>query len=340
MPIRLRKRGDIWHARGTVRVGRKTIVVAGFSTGCRSRADAEAVVAAEEARIRGEELDGPAGRARRLTVAACILAYLDRPGGVPEYDQDRLADFNERIGARKLDDLAAAWGEWLRTRGKAMAPGTAARWRAILQAAITHGAEANGIATPRLPAVRVPTDEATVYLTRKEQERLLGHYSPNAAPVALVLALQGLRTSEALRLDWRDVSLSRRTLFIRKTKSGRPRTVPMHPRVLAMLAELHRERRKPEAGPVFLSARGEAYRATEGRGGNPLAKAHATACRRAKIAGFRVHDWRHHWASWQVMSGTDLLTLAKLGGWATLRMVQRYAAVSDEHLRKAAGRGA
>lgn len=340
MPLHLRRRGDIWHARGTVRVGRKTIVVSGFSTGCRARADAEAVAAAEEARIRGDELDGPAGRARRLTIADAILAYLERPGGVPEYDQDRLADFNERIGARKLDELPAAWGEWLRTRGKAMAPGTAARWRAILQAAIGYGAAHNGIATPRLPPVRVPFEETAAFLSRKAQDRLLASYSPNAAPVAMVFALQGLRTSEALRLDWRDVSLTRRTIFVAKTKTGRPRTVPMHPRVLAMLAALHAERGRPEAGPVFLSLRGAAYRATEGRGGNPLAKAHATACARAGITGFRVHDWRHHWASWQVMTGTDLYTLMKLGGWRTLRMVQRYAAVSDDHMRKAVRRGA
>ena len=38
------------------------------------------------------------------------------------------------------------------------------------------------------------------------------------------------------------------------------------------------------------------------------------------------------------MSGTDLYTLMKLGGWRTLRMVQRYAAVSVEHLAEAARR--
>ena len=36
-----------------------------------------------------------------------------------------------------------------------------------------------------------------------------------------------------------------------------------------------------------------------------------------------------------VMSGADLYTLMRLGGWQSLAMVERYAAVSAEHLRAA-----
>ncbi len=70
-------------------------------------------------------------------------------------------------------------------------------------------------------------------------------------------------------------------------------------------------------------------------GGNPLRSAHGTACRRAGITDFRVHDWRHHWASWCVMSGIDLETIRRMGGWKTLEMLQRYAAVSTDHMAEA-----
>jgi integrase len=81
---------------------------------------------------------------------------------------------------------------------------------------------------------------------------------------------------------------------------------------------------------------GEPYADTgDGRGGNPLSKAHATARAAAGISDFTPHDWRHHWASWMVMSGVDLYTLMRLGGWASLKMVQRYAAVSGEHMAQA-----
>jgi integrase len=50
---------------------------------------------------------------------------------------------------------------------------------------------------------------------------------------------------------------------------------------------------------------------------------------------FHIHDWRHHWASWFMMKGGRETELMRLGGWKDPRMVQRYVALSVEHLRKA-----
>jgi integrase len=337
MPLHLRLRGVVWHARGTVRIGRKTVEVPEFSTGMRRRADAEAVAADEEARVRADHLDGDQGRTRRLTIADCLKIYLKRPGGVPQYDKDRLADLSARIGDRLLSEAKVAWGDWLRTRGNSMAPATAARWRAILQAAIGAGCAAHDLPAPRLPTVKVQDTEGVVFLTRPEQDRLLAAYGPTARPVATVLCFAGLRSQEALQLDWRHVSLTRRMLTVTAghSKSGKGRSVPMHDRVHAELLAIWEAAGRPATGPVFISAHGQPFADTRARGGNPLAKSHATACRRAGITGFRVHDWRHHWASWMTMSGTDQTTLMRLGGWSTPRMVQRYAAVSAEHMADA-----
>ena len=205
-------------------------------------------------------------------------------------------------------------------------------------AALRYGAEARQLTAPALPTIRQPEYEHAHFLTAAERDRLLGSYTPAAAPVAVTLAFQGMRTQEALRMDWRRVNWQRRTLYIPESKTGRARTVPMHRRVRVTLYLIWRKRGRPLAGPVVLSSRGEPYADTRGIGGNPLAQAHATACRRAEIDGFRVHDFRHTWAAHMVMSGTDLYTLMRLGGWRSLRMVQRYAAVSIEHMAEAMGR--
>ena len=42
-----------------------------------------------------------------------------------------------------------------------------------------------------------------------------------------------------------------------------------------------------------------------------------------------------HWASWCVMVGIDLETIRRMGGWKTLEMLQRYAAVSTDHMAEA-----
>jgi integrase len=94
----------------------------------------------------------------------------------------------------------------------------------------------------------------------------------------------------------------------------------------------------PTEGHVFLNRVGKPYSDTRDapvQGGNPLKNAHDSACRRAGISNFTVHDWRHHWASHCVMAGVDLITIMRLGGWKSLRMVQRYAAVDTSHMREA-----
>jgi integrase len=66
-----------------------------------------------------------------------------------------------------------------------------------------------------------------------------------------------------------------------------------------------------------------------------------TACARAypadepELTWFRIHDWRHHWASWFMMKGGRETELMALGGWKDPRMVRRYVRLSVEHLRKA-----
>ena len=112
----------------------------------------------------------------------------------------------------------------------------------------------------------------------------------------------------------------------------------MHPKVEVALRELWEKRGRPKSGHLFLNRLGKPYADTRNykiQGANPLKTAHATALKRAGILAFTVHDWRHHWASHCVMAGIDLESLRQLGGWASLKIVQRYAAVSADHLMNA-----
>ncbi|MDD2794396.1 site-specific integrase [Acidocella sp.] len=355
MPLNLRKRGEIWHARGTVRVGTDSIHIAEFSTGARSRTAAEAIAGEREAQIRREGLEGDRGRQARLTISDCFAAYLTRPGGIKSYDKSRIDDFNEHLGPRKLAEASAAWAEWVATRGAKMAPATVARWRAIFMAALRTGTEALDAPLPKIPAVTGKTEQTLRTLTDQERTALLAAYNPAAAPVFLTLAYQGLRTQEALRLDWRHVFwVNAGSLYIPRSKSGKPRSVPMHAKVRARLYQIWEAAGKPESGPVFLSSRREAaqtpeqatragsqqrprlpYADTKGKGGNPLKRAHQTACKAAGVQNFRIHDWRHDCAARMVMAGVDMLTIMKLFGWSDLRMVQIYASITSDHMAEA-----
>ena len=52
---------------------------------------------------------------------------------------------------------------------------------------------------------------------------------------------------------------------------------------------------------------------------------------RARITDFRVHDLRHSFASHLLMAGSDLATVSRLMGHASLAMTMRYAQLSQRH---------
>lgn len=344
MPVHVtRRRSGVWYAGGTVRAAGQSITIQERSTGCRARVDADAVAARWDREQRDQFIDGTGPR---VTIADCFAAYIQRPGGLKAYDIRRVADLNEITGGFALAQAATAWSAWVAKRGTGLTPVTVQRSRNTFNAAINHGAAAHGAAAPRLPSVKGGGGaDRAVYLAEDERRRLLAAYNPHASCPVLLLAYQGMRTQEALQLDWRRVDLDRRTIYLPagETKSERARTVPMHPRVDALLFGMWHAAGQPAEGPVFLSARGKPYADTRGRGtrtqgGNPLAQAHDTACARAGVRDFRVHDHRHDWAHRMVMSGCDLPTLMRLGGWASLRMVVRYVATAPEHEMEAIGR--
>ena len=112
MSLHYRKRGEVWHCRGSVRIGRRTFPVREFSTGCAAKADAEAVGSAEEARIRAEFLDtgNVTEPVRALTVRDCITAYRSRPGGLHPFDVQRLDELDAEIGTSHLPQGTGSMG--------------------------------------------------------------------------------------------------------------------------------------------------------------------------------------------------------------------------------------
>lgn len=77
------------------------------------------------------------------------------------------------------------------------------------------------------------------------------------------------------------------------TKNAIIQSVPMHPRVMGVLHPIWEERRRPLKGRGFLNRFGKPYQDTRKAnipGGNPIKNQHATACQRAGIEDFTVHD--------------------------------------------------
>ncbi len=132
----------------------------------------------------------------------------------------------------------------------------------------------------------------------------------------MFLPYTGARISECLRVDWeRDMNLSRRTVTLRRTKNGKPRTVHLADPVVIELAKVPEAERK---GQVFKwKARGAVYK--------PL----RLACKKAGVDYLPTHQQgRHTFAAWLRIEGKrDLVGLKADGGWDSIQSVMRY-----EHL--------
>ena len=112
-----------------------------------------------------------------------------------------------------------------------------------------------------------------------------------------LLAVTGMRVSEACRLDRGDVDLRHGVLTVRDSKFGKSRDVPIHPSTTAVLAgyALVRDQLRPgPAGPAFfVSTRGT--RLDAANMSHTFARLR-TAARIAPVPGRRrqrIHDMRH-----------------------------------------------
>lgn len=158
------------------------------------------------------------------------------------------------------------------------------------------------------------------YLEPEEEYRLLGAAPEPLRSIILAGIHCGLRLhSEALTLRWSDVDLSRRTLTVQAgyAKNGQTRTVPLNSAIHASLSRLKVEARSEF---VFTTRTGKPY--------DSIRTGFESACTRAGLEGVTPHTTRHSFATRLIAGGVDLRTVQELGGWSSLRMLERYGHVS------------
>jgi integrase len=138
----------------------------------------------------------------------------------------------------------------------------------------------------------------------------------------------GLRRKETFSLCWRDLDLALGFVNLPGgiTKNWQSRSVPM-PTDLTRCLLIWRAQH-PDDKPddlVFRSGRDQRLRS--------VSKSWKALMQLAQIADFRIHDCRHDYASRLAMADASLKTIAELLGHQDLTQVQRYAHLSDKHLR-------
>lgn len=181
-----------------------------------------------------------------------------------------------------------------------------------------------------VPAIRfLPVPRRRVrWLSHEAADRLLAELPAHLAEMARFSLATGLRQANVTGLEWSQVDLSRHMAWVHPDQAKARKAIPVPLNGEAMLV-LRRQKGRhcvrvfTYKGKPVLKPNGKAWR---------------LALKRAGIEDFRWHDLRHTWASWHVQGGTPIHVLQELGGWSDIRMVQKYAHLSADHLAEYANR--
>jgi integrase len=302
MPLKVYKRGEVYHYSGTV-AGKRLR----GSTGTASKEIAQQIAAREEARAWKRDLHGP----------EAVLTFAD---AAVLYRSARKSDrFLARIEDYWKDTLIKdITGGAIRQMAMELYPKAAASSRnrqAIVptQAIINHCAESD-----LCPPIRVKRfkEETKIKVPASWEwiQAFVAHSKPHLGALAMFMFLTGARISEALAVTWDDIDLHAQTVLIKQTKVGAERLAHLPPVLMIRLANLPRDRK-----PFQYKNR------------NLMVRVWRRACARAGIEVLSPHCCRHGFATHMLRAGFDPVTVAKRGGWKTPRHIfETYGHAMDD----------
>jgi integrase/recombinase XerC len=268
------------------------------------------------------------------------------PDAIRPADVDPLA-VRSFLAAMTRDELGK------RSQGRALAA-VRSLFRYACREGLLAANPAQSVKTPKVPKT-LPR-----HLRPGEVENLLEAPAAGDGPLALrdraileLLYAAGLRVSELVGLDWRDIDLSARVLRV-MGKGRKERMVPFGrpaQEALKRWLDVWEEVRargglwEDDDDPVLLNFRGG--RLTDRSVRNILDRWVDSA---AVARGVHPHTLRHTFATHLLENGADLRTIQELLGHSSLSTTQKYTHLEVEHLldvyrgahpraRKASGEG-
>ena len=300
MPLKVSKRGKIYHYAGTV-AGRRLRK----STGTTDKAIAERIASEAEGAEWKYNLDGPRAV---LTFAKASMLY--RAAG--KLNTKRQIKYLEKIEDYWKDTLIKdiASGA-IRQSAIDIYPSAspATRNRQVItptRAVINHCAELE-----MCPPIRVRKFKFEQKIKKPVLIDWLDTFCAHARPVTATLATfmfaTACRISEARRVTWDDINFKAGTILVRKTKNKKERAPHMPQRLLVALANLPRDRSPFGYGETTLR-----------RWWDEDVELTAQA-----VEGFQrltFHSCRHGFATTMLRKGYDPKTAAELGGWDSVTL--------------------
>ena len=209
-------------------------------------------------------------------------------------------------------------------RGAVVNPGTVRRELSLLGRVFIIARDEFGVCQAN-PAEKVKLPKEPRARDRRlvdgELDRLLACFSNERAKDAVLLALHtGMRRSEIARVHPSAVDPAHRLIFLKNTKNGESRAVPLSPAALEVAQRCLQRASLMGFKTLF--------------GLNEISITHAmeAACKKAGIEDLRLHDLRHEATSRFFEMGLSIPEVATITGHKTWSMLRRYTQLKPEDI--------
>ncbi len=257
-----------------------------------------------------------------------LLRYLKARHAPSTYASDvlRLQRLRKAYGATPLRDIDRAAVEDVLTRMRVedgLSAGTVNRYASLLSVVFRYAIDRDLARDNPVRGVRREREEqkAVPFISDADVVRLIGAAQhPELGTFIRVLSDTGVRRSEGLALQWRDVDLRRELLLVRKSKTREPREVPL---TRACVAALREQAARIETLPQH--GRGPVWPALAALRPDGVTKRFKGTAKRAGLPDLRLHDLRHGFACRLREAGVAIQVIAQLAGHKSLATTLRYS---------------
>lgn len=177
----------------------------------------------------------------------------------------------------------------------------------------------------RIPNIKMDKKLPEILSKKEIEDMILATRNLNHRLIIQILYAAGLRASEAINLQWKDVDFHRNIIHLKLAKGAKDRIVMLSPKLKKGLLSLTKEKEDL----VFKSGRNKKYSLAT------IEKIVKNAARKAGILK-RVtpHSLRHAFATHLLERGTDIRYIRDLLGHARVETTMIYTKVSNRDIAK------
>jgi integrase len=272
-------------------------------------------------------------RQNKLSLSDLIDEYYLKKGvktSRPQEESSKLKFWKKHLGASdifliKSIDISSA----LLSLPKHLSNATINRYRAAISVVFSYAYQHYEL--PENPVRKIPSlpenNGRTRYLSDDERTALLRSCRASEWDklylIVLMAITTGARKGELLNLTFQDIDFKRGTAYVKTTKNGEPKVLPLTDDVVLELNRFRQQ--KPQL--IFNS---EIKTSTY----YDFYKLWKKALNQENIDNFRFHDLRHTCASYLAQSGASLLEIAEVLGHKEIQMTKRYSHLCIDHKSK------